>query len=107
MSNLTSVNENNFETEVLKSEIPVLVDFWASWCSYCIKMNPTLEELAEEHAGKLKIVKLNVDENKSLPQKYNIMSLPTMMLFKGGEPAETLVGFSPKVIVNAKLSSHL
>ncbi|MDR1702918.1 MAG: thioredoxin family protein, partial [Sporomusaceae bacterium] len=80
MSDLANVNETNFEAEVLQASTPVLVDFWATWCGYCTKLTPILEEIAAESNGKLKIVKSNVDQSKLLAQKYNIMSLPTMML---------------------------
>lgn len=107
MSSLTSVNESSFGNEVLDAGVPVLVDFWASWCGYCNRMTPVLEEVAEESSGKIKIVKVNVDENKSLAQKYNVMSLPTMILFKDGKPAETIIGYSPKGTINSKISPHL
>ncbi|MFO7732291.1 MAG: thioredoxin [Candidatus Aminicenantes bacterium] len=85
-----------FDAEVLKSEIPVLVDFWAPWCGPCLMVAPVLEEVAEAHKGKLKVVKLNVDENAATAQTYGIMAIPTLILFKGGELQEKAVGVLPK-----------
>lgn len=86
----------NFESEVLKSDIPVLVDFWATWCGPCRALAPTIEELATELDGKVKVAKINVDEERDLAQKYNVMSIPTLIVFKNGEVAETAVGTRPK-----------
>ena len=85
-----------FEAEVLKSDLPVLVDFWAPWCGPCLMIAPVLEEVAEAHKGKLKVVKLNVDENTATPQTYGIMAIPTLILFKGGELQEKAVGVLSK-----------
>jgi len=90
------LNDDNFDKEVLQSEIPVLVDFWAEWCMPCQMVGPTIEELAGEYEGKVKIGKLNVDENSKIPSSYGIMSIPTIMIFKNGEPEKTLVGVQPK-----------
>lgn len=86
----------NFEEEVLKSDIPVLVDFWATWCGPCQMLSPIIAELAEEFAGKIKVGKVNTDEEGQLAQKFGIMSIPTVMFFKDGEVVETVVGFRPK-----------
>ncbi|CUH94023.1 hypothetical protein P22_0085 [Propionispora sp. 2/2-37] len=107
MSNLLNANQDNFQEEVVDSTTPVLVDFWAPWCGYCTKLSPVLEELAAELGTKVKIVKVNVDENRSLAQSYGVMSLPTMILFKGGEQTEKLMGYMPKSAISAKLSSLL
>jgi thioredoxin 1 len=85
-----------FDADVLKSDLPVLVDFWAPWCGPCLMIAPALEEIAEAHKGKLKVVKLNVDENATTPQTYGIMAIPTIILFKGGEAKEKAVGVLPK-----------
>ena len=92
----THVSDANFGEEVLSSKEPVLVDFWAEWCGPCRAIAPVLEELSGELAGKVKIVKLNVDENPATAQKYGIMSIPTLMLFKNGELASRQVGAAPK-----------
>lgn len=105
MSNLLDANQDNFQEEVVDSATPVLVDFWAPWCGYCTKLSPVLEELATELGAKVKIVKVNVDENRSLAQSYGVMSLPTMILFKGGEQTEKLMGYMPKSAISAKISS--
>ncbi len=92
-----NITDANFEEEVLKSEVPVLLDFWAPWCGPCQMMGPIIEELAAEYeAGKVKIAKLNVDENPATAGKYQVMSIPTFILFKGGEAADKMTGGIPK-----------
>ena len=86
----------NFDNEVIKSDIPVLVDFWATWCGPCRMLGPVIEELAEEYEGKVKVGKVNVDEEPALAAKFDISSIPTVMLFKNGKVTETVVGFRPK-----------
>lgn len=90
------LTEENFEQEVLKSDVPVLVDFWAEWCGPCRAVAPMIEQLAEEFEGRAKICKLNVDEQGGLASKYRIMSIPTIILFKAGEIVKTIVGGRPK-----------
>lgn len=89
------LTDKNFEQEVLKSDIPVLVDFWAVWCQPCRIVDPVIHELAEEYGGKLKVGKLNVDENQ-IPADFNVMSIPTIMLFKNGQPVKSVIGAQPK-----------
>ena len=88
--------DQNFEEEVLKSELPVLVDFFAVWCGPCQMMAPVIEEMAKELEGKVKIGKMNVDESPQTAEKFGIMSIPTLILFRGGEPVKTLTGFRSK-----------
>lgn len=90
------LTKENFEAEVMKSEIPVLVDFWASWCGPCMMLSPVIAEIAEEFAGKIKVGKVNVDEQNELAMQYRVASIPTLLLFKNGEIAKTSVGFMPK-----------
>jgi thioredoxin len=90
------VTEATFEQEVLQSETPVLVDFWAEWCGPCHAVSPVLEKIAEERDGELKLVKVNIDVEQSLSLKYGVMSIPTMILFKNGEPAAAAIGAQPK-----------
>jgi len=101
-----AVTDDNFDDEVLKATEPVLVDFWAPWCGPCRMVGPIIEKLAEEFAGKVKIAKLNVDENPATAQKYAIMSIPTMKFFKSGEVAEEMIGAQPENILREKLTEY-
>ena len=92
----TNITDANFEEEVIKSDVPVLVDFWAEWCGPCKQIAPALEELAKEMEGKLKIVKINVDENSNVPTQYRIQAIPTLMLFNNGEMVDRQMGALPK-----------
>ena len=103
MADLTQVSDDNFQSEVLESEQPVLVDFWAPWCGPCRVVAPVLEEIAAEQADKLRIVKLNVDDNQRTAAQYGVMSIPTMIVFKNGQPAKTIVGAYPKRRLEAEL----
>lgn len=97
------LTQNNFEEEVLKSDIPVLVDFWASWCGPCKMLAPTIAEIAKEYEGKVKVCKLNIDDDSSVAIKYGIASIPTVVLFKNGEVADKSVGFVPKAVIENML----
>ena len=101
------VTDSTFEAEVLKSTVPVLVDFWAVWCGPCKMIAPVVEELAAEYNGKLKVVKLDVDGNPDTSMKYAIRSIPTLMLFKGGSVAEQIIGAVPKRSLVEKLAPHV
>jgi thioredoxin 1 len=99
------VTDGEFKKEVLESNIPVLVDFWAEWCGPCKMLAPTLDELSKDLAGKVKIVKMNVDENPAMPSALGIRGIPTMMLFKNGENVGTKVGASPKAALAEWINS--
>jgi thioredoxin 1 len=96
MSKPADVTDGTFETEVLKSDKPVLVDFWAPWCGPCRMVAPVVEELSEEYGGKVKFLKLNTDDNVNTAATYGIRSIPTLLMFKGGQPIDQIIGFRPK-----------
>ena len=97
----------NFTQEVLQSEVPVFIDFWAPWCGPCKMMAPVIEKVAGEFAGKVKVGKVNVDDHGDLAQQYNILSIPTFMIFKGGQVVEQFSGAMPKETLVQKLQAHL
>jgi thioredoxin 1 len=101
------VTDDTFETEVLQAQSPVLVDYWAEWCGPCKAIAPTLEEVAKEYSGKLKVAKVNVDENQETPRKYGIRGIPTLMLFKNGNIEATKVGALSKSQLTAFLDSNI
>jgi thioredoxin 1 len=103
VSHMDAVTRENFESEVLQSEIPVVVDFWAEWCGPCHAVTPVLERIADERAGQLKVVKLNIDDEQELASRYGVMSIPTMILFEGGEPAAAVSGAYPKSVIESAL----
>ncbi|HVY67319.1 MAG TPA: thioredoxin [Patescibacteria group bacterium] len=102
-----TLNENNFDQEVLNSDLPVLVDFWAVWCGPCKVISPIVSELAEAYAGRVKIGKVNVDENNALAGRYGIMSIPTLKFFKGGKMVGEIIGAAPKSALEAELKKHI
>jgi len=104
---LVELTDANWDAEVLKSETPVLVDFWASWCGPCRQIAPSIEELAKTYKGKVKVGKLNVDENEKVAQNYKILSIPTLLFFKNGQLSGTIVGAVPKSKMEAELKTHL
>ena len=106
MAQLAHITEASFEQEV-QGSTPVLVDFWAEWCGPCRMVAPVLEQIAAEHGGELKIVKLNVDENPNTPARFGITGIPTMILFKDGEMVDRIVGFMPKPQLVGRLRPHL
>ncbi|MGD8458650.1 MAG: thioredoxin [Anaerolineales bacterium] len=107
MSNIIEVDELNFENEVVNSKKPVLVDFGAVWCGPCKMLDPIIHDLSDHWVDKVKVVKLDIDQNPSIPMQYGIMGVPTLMLFKNGEPQERLVGYMPKERILEKLNPHL
>ena len=104
---IIQLTDATFETEVLKSEVPVLVDYWAEWCGPCKMIAPVLEEVAKDYAGKLKVAKLNIDDNPDTPPAYGIRGIPTLMLFKGGEVEATKVGAVSKSQLTAFIDSNI
>ena len=104
---LTTITDDNFQDEVLNSDLPVLIDFWAVWCGPCKMVAPIVEELATDYEGKAKVGKLDVDSNQQTSIKYGVRSIPTLLIFKGGEVVETIIGAVPKAKIVEKLESFV
>jgi len=107
MSATASVTDSSFQVDVLNSDVPVLVDFWAPWCGPCRMVAPVVEEIAQQYGEQLKVVKLNTDENPLTASKYGIRSIPTLMIFKGGEKVDMVVGAVPKSTLATTLDKHI
>jgi thioredoxin 1 len=104
---VSEVTDSNFQAEVIESDVPVLVDFWAPWCGPCRMVAPVVEEIAKERNEELKVVKLNIDENQQTAMAFNVMSIPTLILFRHGQPAKTVIGAYPKKRLEAELEPAL
>ncbi|MGB3238738.1 MAG: thioredoxin [Geitlerinemataceae cyanobacterium] len=107
MSAAAQVTDSSFDQDVLKSEMPVLVDFWAPWCGPCRMVAPVVEEIAQQYDGQLKVVKVNTDENPAVASQYGIRSIPTLMIFKGGQRVDMVVGAVPKTTLATTLEKYL
>jgi thioredoxin len=107
MSDIFQVTDDNFEAEIMKSDLPAMVDFWAEWCGPCRMVGPVVEELANQYKGKVKIGKMDVDKNRQTPAKFAIRNIPTLILFKDGQVAQTIVGAQPKSYIEGELKKLL
>ncbi|MBR6722986.1 thioredoxin [bacterium] len=107
MGNVLDLNDSTFEAEVVNSSIPVLVDFWATWCGPCRKLGPVVDEIAEAYDGKVKFVKINVEESLETAKKYSISGLPSLLVFKNGEAVERMAGLMPKSTIISNIEKHL
>lgn len=107
MSELLQITDENFDAEIINSELPAMVDFWAEWCGPCRMVGPMVEELAKEYEGKIKVAKMDVDKNRETPTRFGIRNIPTLILFKGGEVAHTIIGAQPKTSIEEELKKLL
>lgn len=107
MSDVLQVTDENFDETIMNSDVPAMVDFWAEWCGPCKMVGPVVEELAREYQGKIKIAKMNVDENRQTPARFGIRNIPTLILFKGGEVTQTIIGANPKNYIDGELKKLL
>lgn len=107
MSELLQVTDETFETEIMKADVPAMVDFWAEWCGPCRMVGPVVEELAAQYKGKIKIAKMDVDKNRNTPARFGIRNIPTLIFVKGGEVAQTIIGAQPKSSIEDELKKLL
>ncbi len=107
MSKPVAIDDSNFEKVVLQAKVPTLVDFWATWCGPCRMVAPVVDELSEEYDGRVNFAKVDVDQNPQIASKYGIMSIPTLIIFKGGQPVSNIVGFRPKAELKKNLEEAL
>lgn len=107
MNNPITVTQNTFRSEVVESDVPVVVDFWAEWCGPCKKLSPILDEIAEEMDGQVKVAKVNVDNERMLGAMFQVMSIPNVMIFKGGQKVDEFVGLIPKAEIVSRIQNHL
>ncbi|MBN2062529.1 MAG: thioredoxin [Deltaproteobacteria bacterium] len=107
MRDILQVSDGTFESEIINSDIPAIVDFWAEWCGPCKMVGPVVEELAEEYKGKIKVAQMDVDQNRETPAKFGIRNIPTLIFFKGGEVINTIIGAQPKSSIEEELKKLL
>jgi thioredoxin 1 len=107
MSDIMQVTDENFDAEIMKSPLPAMVDFWAEWCGPCRMVGPVVEELSKAYEGKVKIAKMDVDKNRRTPARFGIRNIPTLIFFKGGEVAQTIIGAQPKSTIEGELKKLL
>ncbi len=107
MSEMFEVTDENFNTEIMNSDIPAVVDFWAEWCGPCRMVSPVVEELANDYKGKIKVAKMDVDKNRETPTRFGIRNIPTLIFFKGGEVTQTIVGVQPKSQIEEEIKKLL
>lgn len=107
MGNVLDVNDTSFEQEVINSQIPVVVDFWATWCGPCRKLGPVVDEIAQSYEGRVKFTKVNIEECLETAKKYSISGLPSLLVFKDGEPVERMAGLMPKSTIISNIEKHL
>jgi thioredoxin 1 len=107
MADVLEVNDETFDTEIVNADIPAMVDFWATWCGPCKMVAPVVEELAKDYQGKIKVAKMDVDQNRQTPARFGIRNIPTLIFFKGGEVAQTIIGAQPKSAIENELKKLL